>query len=299
MSKKQMLIDATNKITAQYSTRLTLRQIYYRLVATQVIENKQSEYKYLSKVLTEARLENKVPFSNIEDRTRVPDVEYCNYWTPREWLVGLIRDAYNSILAYSIPKWYQQTTFVEVWVEKDALRGLFREVCRELEVTLVTCKGYPSITLLKESADRIKRERRARKVDKLVILYFGDFDPTGRHIPENVEQRMREDFRLDFELDIIALTQEQIDEYNLPPVPAKRSDSRTANFISEHGDQAVELDAIEPDVLQDIIREAILLHYDEDKWDAEILPMEEEAQEELEGEVKRLFADLMDEIKEG
>lgn len=299
MTKKQLLIDATNKITSQYTTRLTLRQIYYRLVASQVIENKQSEYKYLSKVLTEARLEKKVPFANIEDRTRVPDVEYCNYWTAREWLVGMIKDAYNSILGYSIPKWYKQTTFVEVWVEKDALRGLFREVCRELEVTLVTCKGYPSITLLKESADRIKRERRSRAVDKLVILYFGDYDPSGRDIPRNVEERLKTDFHINFELDLIALTEEQILEYNLPPVPAKKSDSRTANFISEHGDQAVELDAIEPDVLQDLIRDAISKHYDDDKWDDEILPMEEEAQAELEEEVERLFADLMDEIKEG
>lgn len=294
MSKKDLLIQATKEIMAQYTTKLTLRQIYYRLVAKQIIPNTQNQYKYLSKVLTEARKARKIPFSAIEDRSRQPIQRWYYFDTPEEHMAYLLEKAKEDILRYTINPWHEQDKFVEIWVEKQALEALFNEIAQKYSVSLITCKGYPSVTVLKDSADRIRQEIRNRKVEEVIILYFGDFDSSGKDIPKSIEKQFTEDFGVSFQLREIALTKEQIDEYNLPPAPAKRSDSRTADFIAEHGDMAVELDALEPDVLQGIIEAAIREEWDDKHYDGVIKPQIDEGKDYLKNEIEERFGDLLD-----
>ena len=59
------------------------------------------------------------------------------------------------------------------------------------------------------------------------------------------------------EIKISALLRSDIDEYNLPPDFAKKTDSRAASFIAEHGDISVELDALPVTVLLERLEDSI------------------------------------------
>ena len=49
------IVKAVNEILAQYNAPLTLRQVYYRLVAKALIPNTVTSYKTLSRLLVKAR----------------------------------------------------------------------------------------------------------------------------------------------------------------------------------------------------------------------------------------------------
>jgi hypothetical protein len=262
---KTALIDAANGVISQYSgMKLTIRQIYYRLVAGQVMPNLVSSYKKLVNALTFARRDGSVDYEAIEDRTRAVHqptseqqtegaAEYFNGYY--EYLKGLDTN-------YRMPKWWGQEKKVQVWVEKQALASLFQSVTDRWGVDLVVCRGYPSLTLLYEASNILNDE----DTKDLQILYFGDFDPSGADIERAVGESLDKDFDVDMEINRVAITRDQITKYHIPPAPAKRSDSRYQAFVETEGVAwQVELDAIEPKTLQEMIDKAIGRHFDQDQ----------------------------------
>jgi len=79
----------------------------------------------------------------------------------------------------------------------------------------------------------------------------------------------------------VALTQEQIEEHNPPPNPAKITDPRAGDYIAVHGNTSWEVDALPPQVLHKLIEEAILERIDEDLYTGQ-LDREEEDKKALE-----------------
>jgi len=69
-------------------------------------------------------------------------------------------------------------------------------------------------------------------------------------------------------MSIIAYANNIIEEYNPPPNPAKTTDSRYASYRAEYGVESWELDALEPQVLTDLITEAVARHTDQERVDA-------------------------------
>jgi len=263
MSRRDDLVVAVNRIIGEYAgMRLTLRQIYYRLVAAQVFPNRVSSYKLLSDVLARAREKGQVPWDAIEDRTReihdgygedrnAPD-HFNIFW-------NYIRDMDKK---YEMPRWHGQPTKVFVMLEKEALYEVFREITDAEGIDLVPLRGYSSVTLLNQFSERLQAFGGDDR--SLRILYFGDFDPSGENIEESAADTLRE-YGADFEIERIAITEDQIAEYDIPPAPAKTTDSRYAAFEARHGEAIqVELDAIEPRTLQGFIRDAISEYWDED-----------------------------------
>ncbi len=126
-----------------------------------------------------------------------------------------------------------------------------------------------------ELSERISDRLGQDAVEEVVGIYFGDYDPSGADIERAVGESLDTDFGSYMNIERVAITREQIARYNIPPAPAKRTDSRTAGFVAREGVAwQVELDAIEPRTLQGIIRSAILAHYDPD--------VKQERDEELE-----------------
>ena len=107
-----------------------------------------------------------------------------------------------------------------------------------------------------------------------MLLYFGDFDPSGVDIERDLEDRLSRYGAKDFKVKRIALTAEQIRHYDLPPMPVKRSDARAESFMATHGDRSVELDALDPNLLQDIVKNSILENIDVRKWNARVKKIE-------------------------
>ena len=72
----------------------------------------------------------------------------------------------------------------------------------------------------------------------------------------DIKERL-ELFGADVEIRRIALTMEQVRTYNPPPAFAKVGDARTPKYIKEHGLEAWELDALDPEVLHDLIQNEV------------------------------------------
>ncbi|MBA3715168.1 MAG: hypothetical protein H0W76_22360 [Pyrinomonadaceae bacterium] len=157
--------------------------------------------------------------------------------------------------AYRRDVWTTQPEYVEVWLEKDALSGIFEDVLSKYGVTLNVGRGFDGWDSIHNAGDRY------RENGGVTILYFGDFDPSGEDMVRSLRERIGEyieitddpfDFSGDVNVEIVkcALTMSDIKRYQLPPDFAKKTDTRAAKFIARHGDVSVELDALPADVLR-------------------------------------------------
>lgn len=257
-----------NAIIEEYQNAgyvLTLRQLYYQLVSRDVIPNRQNEYKKLGDLLTEARMGGLVDWNAIEDRLRSAE-------KPSSWdNPGSILD--SAIHSYARPRMEGQPYYIEVWVEKDALSGVLSRVTEQYHIPICVNRGYSSASAMHEAFKRFRSAYRDKQAIR--ILYLGDFDPSGVDMIRDVEDRIREFFRgysramshnVDFEVMPIALTRPQITEYEPPPNPAKQTDSRFERFAAEHGTTSWEVDALPPEVLNQILTDAILELLDIDQY---------------------------------
>ena len=78
------------------------------------------------------------------------------------------------------------------------------------------------------------------------------------------------------EVERIALTMEQIRQYDPPPNPAKLSDPRSEMYVAEYGNNSWELDALNPDVLAELVDSSITKHMDMSLYEEMVLEEEEE-----------------------
>lgn len=267
---KATIVSGAKNIISQYGgMRLTVRQIYYRLVASQVIPNNIGSYRSVVQALVDARRDGDIPYTDIEDRTRsihVPKGQ--EEYTAASTFVAYYDHLKNLDRKYDIPRWWGQPNKVMVLVEKQALASLFEQVTDQSGVDLVVCRGYPSLTLLYEVSERLQDVDDG--TEHIQLLYFGDFDPSGADIERSVGDSLETDFDVDFEIERVAITMDQIKQYSIPPAPAKTTDSRYEKFVADTGVAwQIELDAIEPKQLQDIIEDAVEQRFDQDIFDGD------------------------------
>jgi hypothetical protein len=233
---------------------MTVRQVFYQLVARGVIEKTEEEYQNtIIRLMTEMRLDGDLPYSWVVDETRRVRVTqtFDNIKAALEHTARFYR---KSALA-------RAPDYVEIWCEKDALAGVLWDVTSDYDVPLMVSRGMPSLTFLHASAMAI---RQAGEQGKQSYIYqFGDHDPSGVLIPQTIERRLTEMCeRLDCARPVvarIALTEELIEEFDLPTRPTKRKDnSHAKKFVGD----SVELDAMPPGALRTLVREVIEQHID-------------------------------------
>jgi hypothetical protein len=248
-SKTLKLLGQVRQVIDEYKGKgkLTLRQIFYRLVAKKVITNNLRSYKNLSYIVAKARKNGDLPWDVIIDRTRLPIKE--SSWPNFKEFTKEVEKIYRR------SKLAKQKNWIELWVEKDSLRSIFESIAKEFDVYLTVCRGYPSLSTLWEA------KKRWEEIKKPIhVLYFGDMDPSGENIFRTIKEKLVKDFgipRRKLHIKKVALTLRDIKKYNLPPAPAKASDSRSSKFIQKYGNLTVELDALPPNVLEQKIRKSI------------------------------------------
>lgn len=238
---------------------LTLRQIYYRLVAAGKIENTRSRYNDLSKLIKYMRIDDHLPWEVMTDRTR--RVSQKRGWTDSSDFV----DAETSNFLEGYDRCYvsDQQNYVELWCEKDALSAIFERVAWSYCIRAVTCKGYDSITFLHDFRQRARGALSRGQTP--VILYFGDMDPSGWQMLEATAQTLKEEFHLTgVEYRRIALNEQQVLDFGLPANPdaIKTTDTRYRSYVRRFGDLAVELDALHPATLEQMAEGAIRSCFD-------------------------------------
>jgi hypothetical protein len=240
------LLTQVQKIISNYDFALTLRQIYYQLVARQIIPNEQRYYKKLSRLCVSGRDEGILPEEGFADRLRV--IDKLGSWTDLNEFMKVVKRSYRK------DKWQNQDNYLEIWTEKDALRSVLTEITYRYDVSLMVARGQLSRTEVYRTAGRYK----AQSDKKCHLYYCGDFDPSGLSIYDSIKKRVM-DFGVFINFERIALTQEQIKEYRLPSDPAKQSDPNYNKFVNIYGsDMVVELDSLPPDVLRRIVEGCIL-----------------------------------------
>ena len=235
------LIARAHEILSEHNP-MTVRQVYYQLVSRQVIENNRGQYQAVSNALVAARREGLIPWQWIEDRLRVP--RGVRMWG------GLTDFAETARQAYRRDVWATQPNYLEVWLEKDALSGIFEDVLNPYGATLNVGRGYDGWDSIHNAAERYGEG------DAVIVLYFGDFDPSGEDMVRSLRERLAS-FGCEPELTKCALTREDIHHYGLPPAFTKKSDTRAAAFVAQHGDISVELDALPPNVLRARLEEEV------------------------------------------
>jgi hypothetical protein len=259
-------IRLANEICAAYQAQgydLTLRQLYYQFVSRDLIPNSDKEYKRLGETINAARLAGEMDWNYIVDRTR--NLRDLAHWNSPEQIVGAVANQYRT------DRWANQPTYVEVWVEKDALVGVIANACEPLDVPYFSCRGYTSQSELWGAARRILRRNEAGQ--KAVVIHLGDHDPSGIDMSRDIAERL-ELFEAEATVHRIALNRDQVDQYQPPPNPAKLTDARAKGYIRRHGPYSWELDALDPTTLGSLIRSTVLAHRDEQQWATDTAEME-------------------------
>lgn len=240
-------LHLANMVLAEYREKgfdLTLRQLYYQFVARGWIANNQKEYKNLGSLVNDGRLAGRIDWDSIVDRTR--ELRGRAHWKDPSSIIEACAQA------FAIDLWEDQPYRPEVWIEKDALVGVIEPVCRKLDVSYFSCRGYVSQSEMHEAAnDRIRP--REEDGQRTVILHLGDHDPSGLDMTRDIGDRLAMFECLDVEVLRIALTMKQVQEFNPPPNPAKLTDARADDYIAEYGDESWELDALSPETITALI----------------------------------------------
>lgn len=293
----QNLLAHIQRITSAYMKQgitMTLRQLYYQLVAQDIIPNADEIYKRIGTLVTDAKYNGFLDWNALEDRGRPQSMS--SQWDNVKSLVE------SAIAAYRLPRWKDQPFYVELFTEKDALSSVLQPLCEKYHIRLVVNKGYTSSSVMYELGKRVKRKLKAGKIVKL--LYLGDHDPSGLDMLRDIEDRLTEMLEKGseytysgFKIIPVALTRKQIEEFNPPPNPAKITDPRAKWYLCEHGDVSWEVDALKPEDMIRIVEAAIQKQIDLEKYNAWIEKEKEQAKV-LEEFAEKMVKDEPDEDKQ-
>lgn len=258
------MIDDINEIIDEYQAQnyvLTVRQLYYQLVARDIIENTMRSYKNTASLINDARIAGKIDWDAIEDRTR-------EFITRNRWESGKeLLEA--SARQYHMDMWEGQDRRVFVIVEKEALTGVLEPTCYGWDVPLLAARGYPSASVIREFANSVVIPA-LEDGQNILCLHLGDHDPSGidmsRDLIERIEMFVGDQGGCDFELRRIALNMPQVEELNPPPNPAKMTDARFKAYKKKFGTVSWELDALQPDYLTKLLVKHITQEIDPGPW---------------------------------
>lgn len=223
---------------------MTVRQMFYRMSAQGVVPKTENGYRTVQNALKVMREQRAIPYGWLADHTR---------WVRKpDTYTGLTDMLTQSRQLYRRALWHDQPSYIEIWLEKDALAGVVGAITAEFDVPLYVTRGYPSLSYLYEAAESLKG------IDKPIYLYhFGDYDASGKDAARAIREGL-ERFGAEFHFREVAVTRWQIANLGLQTRPAKASDPRAAAW----GEVAVELDAIPPAELRAMVRATIEDHID-------------------------------------
>jgi hypothetical protein len=250
-AERSELIRQSNIIIEEYQRKgltMTLRQLYYQMVSRNVFANDDKNYDKLGSTISDARIAGLVSWTAIEDRTRF--LRGRNFFdNPGQ----AFRQAREN---YMIDRWAGQEWRPEVWIEKDALIGVIENVCHELCVDYFSCRGYSS------QSEQWRAGRRfagyVAKGQRPIVFHLGDHDPDGIDMTRDNQARLSLFAGVQITVVRLALNRDQIDRYNPPPNPAKKTSARYEAYYNQTGTESSwELDALAPDVISNLIQSSV------------------------------------------
>jgi hypothetical protein len=246
---------------------LTVRQIFYRLVGAHGYDKTEQAYGRLGEHLAKARRARIIPMDAIRDGGTTI-IRPSNWNSADEFLRTVRQSASNLVLDRTAG----QPTRLVIACEAAGMAPQLARVADPFGIVVMSSGGFESVTEKYNFANDLASDDRPTEV-----LHIGDHDPSGAHMflsfLEDVEEFA---FELggDIEFTRLAVTPTQIVELGLPTAPPKATDNRA--FTG----QTCQAEAIAPDVLADIVRDAIEERLDREAYDA-VLEQEARARREL------------------
>ena len=246
---------------------LTCRQVFYRLVGAYGYDKSESFYAKLCHHVANARRARVIDFAALRD-DGVTTYAMDHYADSDAFLAGMRAKAQ----AYRRDLMADQECHVEIWSEAAGMCQQLARIGEDFSIRAYSSSGFDSLTAKKALADRICSIGKPA-----VILHCGDYDPSGQAIFETVAEDVRafvladrSHGLIDVEFHRIALTADQVEDFDLPTAPAKASDSRSKNWKGE----TCQLEALAPDRIAVLVQAAIYGIVDTDLMD-EALAVEE------------------------
>jgi hypothetical protein len=245
MAQRSVDLIAAMYIKAEAAHPITGRGIGYKLFTAGLIPSMaRAEMQRVYRLLKEARERDLIPWEWIVDETR--SIERTSTWAdPAEYARCVAR-------SYRRDFWNQQPVRVEVWSEKGTIRGVLEPVLNRYAVGFRVMHGFSGATTIYDVAqDDDGRE--------LIVLYVGDYDPSGMFMSEEDLPTRLTDYGGDHvTLKRIALSREHVNELPSFPATDKRKDPRYKWFHDKYGNRCWELDAMDPNELRDCVEQAIV-----------------------------------------
>lgn len=222
----------------------TVRQVFYQAVVRGVVEKTDAGYGKVQRLLVQLRRDGEIDYSDIADNLRF--MRKPKTWSSLQTAVDRTAATYRKAL------WEETDTYVEVWLEKDALSGVLWPVTEKYDVPLMVSRGYASLSFLHSAAEDMETEDRPCH-----IYHLGDWDPSGQDAARHIEETLREMApSAEIYFESIAVNPYQISRWNLPGRPTKKTDTRSKDWRGE----SVELDAIDPNRLRAMVEFFIEQH---------------------------------------
>ena len=280
--KNDVIPKVLHKLQYEYTFAPTIRGMFYNLASDGVISNTTEHYKGLDRALVDARNAGLIPMDAFVDNTRkIVDINNDEYWTPQDVLtyhlnrVKLLPKEYFT--PANIPRWYKQTHYVEVWLEKDAVKGTFQSILKDREVRIVPNRGWSSLSFKNENIQRLLTKQEEGKI--VHVLYFGDFDPSGSAMDRSLARDLNDALGTEHTFERIALTRPQIKDFGLehlknpdPEVLNKLNrDPNGQRFMEENGDlYQIEIDALQrdPEKFKNLVLSVVDRYFDQRVYDA-------------------------------
>jgi Fe-S-cluster formation regulator IscX/YfhJ len=261
---------------------MSVRQVFYRLISSNLIKQghwfwkgKQVDiYKALDRTLKWMRIDELLPWYAITDdhRTTTPKTGFTD---PKDFIAQELGDFLEGYARCNAQK---QENYIEVWIEKAALLHITKPIADSFCRRVVVFRGYNSVTFQTQFYERATEA--ISRGQRPVVLYFGDFDPSGVNMIYAAMQTLIDELDLyGAEYYRAGINPEHFHMIPADPVPLKPKDSRTRRFVKEYGKTAYELDAFHPEQLQGLVRESIKAFTDMTKYE------ENEGQEFLDGAI--------------
>lgn len=240
---------------------MSVRQIYYRLISSGrtkqshwLWKNKQVDiYQALVRTLKWMRIDERLPWNAITDEHRLTTLKVG--FTDTDEFIDSELD--NFLSGYARCSAQKQVNYIEVWIEKAALLHIIKPIVDSFCRRVVVCRGYNSVTFQSEfynrAIDNIGYDQ------KPVVLYLGDWDPAGVNMIYAAMQTLQKELYLTHvDYYRVGINPEHFDMILADPVPIKPKDTRAKRFIKNHGSTAYELDALHPEQLQQLVKDAIV-----------------------------------------
>ena len=261
--------------------RIHLRGLHYFIVSQQPpvawpdgspYENTESSWEKLCNAAIWARYQGIGDWGDLIDRRHPDPIDFADYesydseafFTASHFSDVGLRETFLTG-APSFSPVGLGTYHLEVWVEKASMNEILTPTVTQYGAVLQPLVGESSLERVTGAIQRIMAIGKPTR-----IFYISDFDPSGKQMPVSVSRKLEfyaRDLDLDIRLNPLALTDEQVSQFQLPGIPTKASDSRAASFVQQYGDRATELDALEalyPGELASILDAALSPYVDGD-----------------------------------